>query len=147
MKIIKPNFIVRETVQTENRCLHQNENYKTELHRKGQSKYSQIISQANEYVAEHFCDPDISLISTAKFVGMSPAHFSTIFAQTTGMSFINYLTAMRVNRAKELLSQTDMKLSAIAMEIGYNEPNYFSHVFKKTEGISPKEYRNKFYLT
>jgi two-component system response regulator YesN len=51
---------------------------------------------------------------------------------------------MRVNRAKELLSQSDQKLSAIAMDIGYNEPNYFSHVFKKVEGITPKEYRNKF---
>jgi two-component system response regulator YesN len=112
--------------------------------RKMLSKYSQIINQAKEYVAENFCDPDISLISTAKFVGMSPAHFSTIFAQSTGTSFINYLTAMRVNRAKELLENSDMKLSAIAMDIGYNEPNYFSHVFKKILGITPKEYRNKY---
>jgi two-component system response regulator YesN len=109
------------------------------------SKYSRIISQAKEYVTENFCDPDISLIGTAKFVGMSPAHFSTIFAQSTGTSFINYLTAMRVNRAKEMLENSDMKLSAIAMEIGYNEPNYFSHVFKKVEGITPKEYRNKYF--
>jgi two-component system response regulator YesN len=108
------------------------------------SKYSRIINQAKEYVTENFCDPDISLISTAKFVSMSPAHFSTIFAQSTGTSFINYLTSMRLNRAKELLENSDMKLSAIAMEIGYNEPNYFSHVFKKIEGITPKEYRNKF---
>ncbi|MDR0992903.1 MAG: response regulator [Ruminococcus sp.] len=112
--------------------------------RKMQSKYSQIINQAKEYVTENFCDPDISLISTAKYVGMSPAHFSTIFAQSTGTSFINYLTSMRVNRAKELLENSDMKLSAIAMEIGYNEPNYFSHVFKKVLGITPKEYRNKY---
>jgi two-component system response regulator YesN len=108
------------------------------------SKYSRIINQAKEYVTENFCDPDISLISTAKFVSMSPAHFSTIFAQSTGTSFINYLTSMRVNRAKELLENSDMKLSAIAMEIGYNEPNYFSHVFKKALGITPKEYRNKY---
>jgi two-component system response regulator YesN len=116
------------------------------LRREGttQPKHCHIINQAKAYVAENFCDPNISLISTAKFVGMSPAHFSTIFAQTTGTSFINYLTAMRVSRAKELLTQSDMKLSAIAMDIGYNEPNYFSHVFKKVEGITPKEYRNRF---
>jgi two-component system response regulator YesN len=115
------------------------------LRREGsaQPKHGNIINHAKEYVAENFCDPNISLISTAKFVGMSPAHFSTIFAQTTGTSFINYLTAMRVSRAKELLTRSDMKLSAIAMDIGYNEPNYFSHVFKKVEGITPKEYRNK----
>ena len=46
-----------------------------------------------------------------------------------------------IERAKELLVSTDMKLSNIAMEIGYNEPNYFSHVFRKSEGMTPKEYR------
>lgn len=105
-------------------------------------KYSHVISKAEKYVAENFCDPNISLISVAKYVGLSSAHFSTVFSQSLGRSFINYLTAMRIERAKELLATTNMKLSAIAMEIGYNEPNYFSHVFRKMEGMTPKEYRN-----
>ncbi len=107
------------------------------------AKYSHVISRAEKYVAENFCDPNISLISVAKYVGLSSAHFSTVFSQTLGRSFINYLTAMRIERAKELLSTTNMKLANIAMEIGYNEPNYFSHVFRKLEGITPKEYRNR----
>ncbi len=107
-------------------------------------KHRHVISRAEEYVAHNFCDPNISLISVAKHVGMSAAHFSTIFSQTLGKTFINHLTSMRIEKAKELLAQTDMKLATIAMEIGYNEPNYFSHVFKKNEGITPKEYRNKF---
>ena len=106
-------------------------------------KNSHVISKAEKYVAENFCDPNISLISVAKYVGLSSAHFSTVFSQTLGRSFINYLTAMRIERAKELLANTSMKLSTIAMEIGYNEPNYFSHVFRKLEGITPKEYRNR----
>jgi len=106
-------------------------------------KYSHVISKAEKYVAENFCDPNISLISVAKYVGLSSAHFSTVFSQTLGRSFINYLTAMRIERAKELLATTSMKLSNIAMEIGYNELNYFSHVFRKLEGITPKEYRNR----
>jgi len=106
-------------------------------------RYSHVISRAEKYVAENFCDPNISLISVAKYVGLSSAHFSTVFSQTLGRSFINYLTAMRIERAKELLASTNMKLSNIAMEIGYNEPNYFSHVFRKLEGITPKEYRNR----
>lgn len=106
-------------------------------------KYSHVISRAEKYVAENFCDPNISLISVAKYMGLSPAHFSTVFSQTVGQSFIHYLTALRIERAKELLRTTSMKLSAIAMEIGYNEPNYFSHVFRKAEGITPKEYRNQ----
>ena len=107
-------------------------------------RHSHVISRAEEYVAAHFCDPNISLISVAKHVGMSSAHFSTVFSQTLGKPFISYLTAMRIDRAKELLAHTDMKLATIAMEIGYNEPNYFSHVFKKTEGITPKEFRSRF---
>lgn len=105
-------------------------------------KYSHVISRAEKYVAENFCDPNISLISVARYVGLSAAHFSTVFSQTVGRSFINYLTAMRIERAKQLLATTNMKLATIAMEIGYNEPNYFSHVFRKLEGITPKEYRN-----
>lgn len=106
-------------------------------------KYSHVISRAEQYVKENFCDPDISLISVARYVGMSAAHFSTVFSQTTGRPFISYLTNLRVERAKELLRDTAMRLSDIAMEIGYNEPNYFSHVFRKTEGMTPKEYRQR----
>jgi Response regulator containing CheY-like receiver domain and AraC-type DNA-binding domain len=106
-------------------------------------RHSHVISRAEEYVAQNYCDPNISLISVAKHVGMSSAHFSTVFSQTVGRTFISHLTFMRIEKAKELLAHTDMKLSSIAMEIGYNEPNYFSHVFKKTEGITPKEYRGR----
>ncbi len=104
-------------------------------------KYSHVISRAEKYVKENYRDPNISLISVAKHVGMSAAHFSTVFSQTTGRPFIHYLTGLRIERAKELLKSTNMKLSDIAMEIGYNEPNYFSHVFRKTTGITPKEFR------
>lgn len=107
-------------------------------------RHSHVISQAEEYIARQYCDPNISLISVSRHVGMSPAHFSTVFSQTIGRTFISYLTSMRIGRAKELLTQTDMKLSAIALEIGYNEPNYFSHVFKKSLGTTPKEYRNSY---
>lgn len=100
-----------------------------------------VISRAVDYVCENFSDPNITLIGVARHVGMSSAHFSTVFSQTMGKSFISYLTGLRVDRAKELLANTDMKLSNIALEIGYNEPNYFSHVFRKAEGMTPKEYR------
>ena len=83
------------------------------------------------------------LLSTAHHVGMSPAHFSTIFSQKLGKTFINYLTSLRMEKAKELLTSTNRKLSEIALDVGYNEPNYFSHVFRKMEGITPKEYRNR----
>ena len=106
-------------------------------------KYSHVISLAEKYLLENFCDPNISLLSTAHHVGMSPAHFSTIFSQKLGKTFINYLTSLRMEKAKELLTSTNRKLSEIALDVGYNEPNYFSHVFRKMEGITPKEYRNR----
>lgn len=83
----------------------------------------------------------MSLHLAAAHVGLSPAHFSTVFSQKMGRTFIEYLTRLRMERAKELLSNTDMKLAAIALEIGYNEPNYFSYAFKKNEGVTPKEFR------
>lgn len=107
-----------------------------------QNKHYHVISRAIEYVQNNFCDPNITLISVAGHVGMSTAHFSTVFSQSMGKSFIAYLTKLRIEKAKELLVKTDMKLSDVAMEIGYNEPNYFSHVFRKSEGVTPKEYRN-----
>ena len=107
------------------------------------SKYSFVLSRAKKYVADNYFDPNISLISAAKHVGMSTAHFSTVFSQEEGTSFISYLTSVRLAKAKELLSTTSMKLADIALEIGYNEPNYFSHVFRKAEGMTPKEYRNR----
>ena len=58
-----------------------------------------------------------------------------------GHPFIAHLTQLRIEKAKDLLAHTDKRLSDIAMDVGYNEPNYFSHVFRKQEGITPKEYR------
>ncbi len=107
------------------------------------SSYRHVISRAEQYTRDHFCDPNISLLSVAQHVGMSSAYFSTVFSQTTGQSFISFLTALRMEKARELLTGTRMRLSDIAMEIGYNEPNYFSHVFRKVTGVTPKEYRQQ----
>ena len=108
-----------------------------------ETKYGHVIGRAEEYVRENFNDPNISLISTARHVGMSAAHFSTVFSQTLGRPFIHYLTDLRIERAKELLRTTNMRLADIALEVGYNEPNYFSQVFRKAEGMTPKEYRSR----
>ena len=105
--------------------------------------YQYVIARAKKYAQENFSDPNISLLSVSQHVGMSSAYFSTVFSQTTGQSFISYLTGLRIERAKQLLRTTDMRLGDIAAEIGYSEPNYFSHVFRKAEGVSPKEYRQR----
>lgn len=106
------------------------------------SKYGSTISKAKEYIGRNFSDPEISLHSVASFVNISPSHFSTIFSQETGTTFIEHLTQVRIKKAMELLKTTRKKSSEIAYGIGYNDPHYFSYLFKKITGHTPKEYRN-----
>lgn len=107
------------------------------------SKYRSIIQQALGYIDEHFSNPDMTLKIVAEFVSLSPSHFSTIFSQSLGKTFIDYLTEQRINYAKKLLITTDDKLASITLEVGYNDSNYFSYLFKKKEGLSPSDYRKK----
>jgi two-component system response regulator YesN len=102
-----------------------------------------IIQQAKEYIDRHYMDPDISLHAVAAQVGHSPCHFSTVFGEETGQTFKAYLTELRIKRAKELMRTTTMRSSEISEQVGYNDPHYFSLVFRKSTGVSPKEFRAK----
>jgi two-component system response regulator YesN len=104
-------------------------------------RYQSVIVKAREYIDENFSAPDISLYSTAAHVGISPNHLSTVFAQETGENFIEYLTKVRIERAKLLLKSTTMKSADIANETGFNDPHYFSFIFKKNTGLSPRDFR------
>lgn len=106
-------------------------------------KYSMIIKEAREFIHENYSNEDMSLNMIASHVNVSPSHFSNIFSQDMGETFIEYLTKIRMKRAKELLKCTSMKSSEIGYEIGYKDPHYFSFLFKKTQNCSPREYREK----
>ena len=106
------------------------------------NRYSTVISRAKDYINSNFARSDLSLTDVADEVNISSSHFSTIFSQESGGTFIEYLTGTRVGKAKELLSTTSMKSSEIAFEVGYNDSHYFSHIFKKATGMSPGQYRN-----
>lgn len=110
---------------------------------KVQGKYAEVIAAAKDYIARNYASQDISLSSVAECVHLSPNHFSTIFSQEYGTTFIEYLTRVRIEAAKKLLRETDMKGSDIAFECGFNDPHYFSFIFKKTVGISPREYKSQ----
>ncbi len=107
------------------------------------SHHKKVVRRACEYIQANYNNPDISLNTVAAHVALSPTHFSTIFAQEMSVTFIDHLTAVRMERVKELLETTDDKIVSIAFSVGYNEPNYLSYLFKKREGLSPKEYRQK----
>jgi two-component system response regulator YesN len=105
------------------------------------SKYSEVIAKAKDYIQKNFAEQDISLHSVAKAVNVSPNHFSTIFSQETGETFIGYITKIRIERAKVLLKTTNLRTTDIGYEVGYNDAHYFSYVFKKNTTMTPKEFR------
>jgi two-component system response regulator YesN len=100
-----------------------------------------VIQQAREYIDHHYMDADISLQAVASRVGHSPSHFCTLFGEATGRTFKGYLTELRIKRAKELLRTTSLRTADISDQVGYNDPHYFSLVFRKCAGLSPKEFR------
>lgn len=106
-----------------------------------EKRYGKILREAVKYIDENFDRDDISLNKVAETVGMSPNHFSSIFSQEMEMTFIEYLISRRMDRAKELLRTTQMRSSEIAYQVGYKDPHYFSSTFKKTQGMTPREYR------
>ncbi len=105
--------------------------------------HKKLVRKACEFIKDNYNNPDISLNTVAAHVSLSPTHFSTIFAQEMSVTFIDHLTAVRIEKVKELLVSSDEKIVNIAFSVGYNEPNYLSYLFKKREGLSPKEYRQQ----
>ena len=106
-----------------------------------QKKYSSLLKDAKAFIQENYDNEEISLNMTAASVNLSPNHFSTIFSQATGQTFIEYLTAVRMDKARELLRGTSMKTAEIAFAVGYKDPHYFSYLFKKTQECTPREFR------
>ena len=106
------------------------------------NRYVEVILSAKEYINKNFASQDTSLKVVADHVHLSPNHFSTIFSQECGITFIEYLTNVRIDEAKKLLTQGTKKSSDIAYDCGFSDPHYFSYIFKKTTGISPREYKN-----
>jgi len=104
-------------------------------------QYAEIIQQAKEYIDHHYMDPDLSLNEVAAQVNLSPSHFSVVFSQETGQTFKEYLTEVRIKKAKELLRMTTLRSAEISYQVGYSDPHYFSYVFRKNTGATPSEFR------
>ena len=105
--------------------------------------YKNLIRQAKEYLERCYTNPDLSLNELAAQANLSASHFSVVFSQETGQTFKEYLTVIRINKAKELLRMTALRSADIAYQVGYNDPHYFSSVFKKNTGFSPIEFRSQ----
>ena len=106
-------------------------------------QHSRLIEQARKYIDQHYMAADLVLNDVAACISLSPSHFSSVFAVETGQTFKDYLTAVRIQKARELFRTTALRSSDIANQVGYSDPHYFSFVFKKNTGFSPSEFRKQ----
>lgn len=149
MKEIKPELLQRkfvdEAVSNEElfkKTLEQVLSFALEFRdSKMTGKYGAVILKAKRFIEENYADPNTTLTTVAEAVCLSPNHFSTIFSQECKTTFIEYLTDVRIENAKRLMKETDMKGYDIAYECGFSDPHYFSYIFKKNTGLSPREYK------
>ncbi|MCU6794963.1 helix-turn-helix domain-containing protein [Paenibacillus sp. WQ 127069] len=100
-----------------------------------------LLYQAKSYIDHHYGD-GITLTLVSNWVGVSESHLSKLFVKDAGVKFIDYLTRIRIQKAKDLMN-TGMKLYEISESVGYPNPEHFSRVFKKEVGLSPAQYRDK----
>ena len=107
------------------------------------NRYRTVLEVALDFIGKNYMDADMSLNKAARAANVSANHFSALFSQGMNQTFIEYLTELRMKKAKELLRCTDMRSGQIALEIGYKDSHYFSFLFKKTQGCTPSDYRNQ----
>lgn len=105
-------------------------------------KERKIIEAAKQYIITNF-SIDLSLESVASYVNMNPNYFSGLFKEESGENFIDFLTRVRIEKAKELLDDYSLKVYEISEMVGYYSPKHFSKVFKRVVGITPIEYRER----
>lgn len=105
------------------------------------SQGGRILKKAQDYIDTHFDSESLSLNLVAESIGASANYLSTVFSQSMQKTFVEYVTEKRIEKAKKLLRQTDLSSGEIAKQVGYKDAHYFSFVFKKLRGCSPREYR------
>ena len=96
---------------------------------------------AKEFIHCHYGESDLSVEKICEYLHLSAAYFSTLFKRETGMSFTAFVTVVRMDAAAERLRNTQDKTYLIAQACGYEDPNYFSYVFKRHFGVTPTRFR------
>ncbi|MBN1052436.1 MULTISPECIES: response regulator [unclassified Clostridium] len=98
------------------------------------------IKAAIEYIHNNF-DEKVSLEQMASICNLSPCYFSKVFKKAVGVNFVSYVNDTKINKAKELLENTDIPVLNVALDLGFDDCGYFIRVFKKSQGVTPKKYR------
>lgn len=102
-----------------------------------------IIQNAKDYIGNHYGEEELSLSLVAEHVSVSTGYLSGLFKKEAKINFVEYLTNIRMEKAMELMRNTDKKTYEIAYETGFSNPHYFSVSFKKYSGMSPSDFRSK----
>lgn len=108
-----------------------------------QTRKQLLIQNVKQYIEKYYSDPDLNLNTVAGHVFINPSYLSALFKKEAGISFVDYITQVRIEKAKLFLAQDDIKSYEAAQKAGYEDPHYFSVCFKKQTGMSPSEYRKK----
>lgn len=104
------------------------------------NKNSEVIRKAMTYISANF-HTVITLEAVAGYVHLHPSYFSTLFKQSTGSSFKEYLNMVRIEESKRLLANTDFSILDVAIAAGFEDQSYFTKVFRKYTGMTPKQFR------
>jgi two-component system response regulator YesN len=102
---------------------------------------NRVIEKAVEYIERNYYK-EITLDDLSNYVGLSKSYLSSYFKKVTGGNFIDYLIHLRIEKAKQLFRQTDLKTFEVAEKVGIQDPKYFTKLFKRIEGISPKTFKD-----
>ena len=105
-------------------------------------KNSKLLEEAIQYIRENYHEK-LSLENVAEKIYISPYYLSHLFKEELGITFLEYLTRIRMEEAKKLLMDRSLTILDISLRIGYDDPGYFSKVFKKNIGVSPSQYRKQ----
>jgi len=114
--------------------------YETCKGRPASAGYSPLIQKALHVIDKSYKEP-ISLNSVAEQLNITPQYLSRLFMKEMSRSFVDYLTSYRMERAKSLLQDTNMKINMICVQVGYQDAKYFCTLFKKITGVTPNQYR------
>jgi len=104
-------------------------------------KSESLIEKAENYINKNFMK-DISLDDISRYCNISSYYFSKLFKQETGENYVEYLSRVRIENAKKMLTESEASIKEISYSVGFSDPNYFSRAFKKYEGVSPTEYKD-----
>ncbi|WP_461206573.1 response regulator transcription factor [Clostridium sp. DL1XJH146] len=130
---------IKEYYNLKNRCIIKAKKIAKEINLEKENKVSNEILEAVEYIKNNY-NKELHLKDVADVVAISPQYFCKVFKEELGVNFIDYLTRVRIEQAKKMLNEDNLSIKEICFKIGYNDPNYFSRLFKRIVGVSPKEF-------